>query len=210
MNGRIATLALGAVGIGLGLGGYYVYFGQEDRFAECRTVQMVGREQIGGPFSLIDTTGARLSEAEVIDGLALIYFGYTFCPDVCPFDLSRNAEAVEQLEEAGVMVKPVFITIDPARDTPAEMARFTAYMHPRMVGLTGTQAEIDDVTRAYRVYANKQASEGEGDAEFYLMDHLVFSYLMHPTEGLLQVFGRAERAGELAATTACYAGILEG
>ncbi|MEX0968832.1 MAG: SCO family protein [Paracoccaceae bacterium] len=210
MDGRIAALALGAVGIGLGAGGYYAYFGQGDRFEACRTVQMVGREQIGGPFSLIDTTGSRVSEAEVIDGLTLIYFGYTFCPDVCPFDLSRNAEAVAQLEEAGIMVKPVFITIDPARDTPQEMAKFTEYMHPRMVGLTGTQAEIDAVTLAYRAYSSKQANTDEGGEDLYLMDHSVFSYLMHPDEGLLQVFGRAERAEELAATTSCYAGILNG
>jgi len=204
MDGRLALMAAGAVGIGLGLGGYYAYFGGEDRFANCRTVQAMGREQIGGPFSLIDTTGARVSDTDVIDGLSLVYFGYTFCPDVCPIDLSRNADAVELLEAQGIMVKPVFITIDPARDTPAEMARFTSYMHPRMVGLTGTQAEIDDVTRAYRAYAAKQG----GDAEDYLMDHSIFTYLMDPNEGLLQVFGRAERAADIAETTACYAAVL--
>lgn len=204
MNGRVAFLAAGAVGLGLGLGGYYAYFGAPDRFAECRTVQMVGREQIGGAFSLIDTTGARVTNTDVIDGLSLVYFGYTFCPDVCPFDLSRNADAVEMMEAKGLMVKPVFITIDPARDTPEVMGDFVTYMHPRMVGLTGSQAEIDAVAHAYRVYAAKQAAEDE----FYLMDHSVFTYLMHPDEGMLQVFGRAERAEDIAATTACYAEIL--
>lgn len=205
MNGRLALLAAGAVGIGLGAGGYFAYFGGADRFAPCRTVQMVGREQIGGPFSLLDEAGARVSDQDVIDGLSLVYFGYTFCPDVCPLDLSRNAEAVDLLEAQGIMVKPVFITIDPARDTPEVMADFTDYLHPRMVGLTGSQAEIDDVARAYRVYAAKQA---EADDEYYLVDHSIFTYLMDPKEGLLQVFGRAERAEEMAATTACYADIL--
>jgi protein SCO1/2 len=207
MNGRLALLAAGAVGIGLGTGGYFAYFGAGDRFAPCRTVQMVGRDQIGGPFSLLDEAGARVSEQDVIDGLSLVYFGYTFCPDVCPFDLSRNAEAVDLLEAEGIMVKPVFITIDPSRDTPEVMADFTDYLHPRMVGLTGSQTEIDDVARAYRVYAAKQA---EAEDEYYLMDHSVFSYLMDPKEGLLQVFGRAERAEEVAGTTACYADILAG
>lgn len=205
MNGRLAMLAAGAVGVGLGLGGYFAYFGQADRFAPCRTVQMVGREQIGGPFSLIDETGSRVTETEVIDGLSLVYFGYTTCPDVCPLDLTRNAEAVEQLEAAGIMVKPVFITIDPGRDTPNVMASFTDYLHPRMQGLTGSQAEIDEVARAYRVVAQRQ---GEPDDPDYLMDHTVFTYLMHPEEGLLQVFGRAERAEDIASATACYANIL--
>lgn len=204
MDTRLALLAAGAVGIGLGLGGYYAYFGAPDQFAECRTIQTVGREQIGGPFSLIDETGARVTDTDVITGLSLIYFGYTYCPDVCPFDLSRNAEAVELLAQAGIPVKPVFITIDPARDTAEVMASFTEYLHPDMIGLTGSQADIDAAVREYRVYAAQQP----GDGDDYLMDHSVFTYLMHPQKGLLQVFGRAERAEEITATTACYANIL--
>ena len=207
---RYSVAAATTACVALIAGVWYTSLGpvSTDQFASCRTSSIAGgTSQIGGAFTLIDSNGQTVTSAEVLTQPSLIYFGYTFCPDVCPFDLSRNAEAVDLLEAEGIMVKPVFITIDPSRDTPEVMADFTDYLHPRMVGLTGSQTEIDDVARAYRVYAAKQA---EAEDEYYLMDHSVFSYLMDPKEGLLQVFGRAERAEEVAGTTACYADILAG
>ncbi len=113
--------------------------GSDDQFAQCRTNSLaLGAGQIGGPFTLVDETGKTVTDKDIITGPTLVYFGYTFCPDVCPLDNARNAEAITILEEKGVMVKSVFISIDPARDTPQAMAEFTDMMHDRMIGLTGT------------------------------------------------------------------------
>lgn len=96
---------------------------------------------IGGPFTLVDETGATVTDAEVIDRPSLIYFGYTFCPDVCPFDAARNAEAVDLLAARGHDVKPVFISVDPKRDTPGIVGEFTDFLHDEMLGLTGSPSQ---------------------------------------------------------------------
>ncbi|MCU0911535.1 MAG: SCO family protein [Rhodobacteraceae bacterium] len=174
-----------------------------DRFAQCRASAVAGgMGSVGGPFTLVDGTGATVTDAEVIDRPALVYFGYTFCPDVCPFDTARNAAAVDLLEERGIDVKPVFVTVDPERDTPEVMAEFTQYVHPRMVGLSGTPEQVADAVRAYRVYARKQEAE---DA-FYLVDHSTFTYLVLPGHGVVEFFRRETEPEEMAETTACFVG----
>ena len=92
---------------------------------------------IGGPFELTTHTGARITADELIDGPTLIYFGYTFCPDICPVDTQIMVDAVDLLAERGIAVKPVFITIDPERDTPKELSYYAEAMHPTMIALTG-------------------------------------------------------------------------
>jgi len=129
----------------------------------------------------------------------LVYFGYTFCPDVCPLDTYRNAEAVAVLEERGIDVKPVMITIDPERDDAESMAAFAEYMHEDMVGLTGTKEEIKAAIKAYRVYA---AKNGEGDN--YLMDHSTWTYLMAPDHGFLEFFNRDVTPEDMADQVACF------
>ncbi len=191
--------------IGIGLGGYAVYDALgKDPFGECRTTSIAGNSQIGGAFTLTDHLGNRVTDSDVIDGLTLIYFGYTFCPDVCPLDTARNAEAVEILEEDGIIVKPVMITVDPGRDGPEAMADFVSYIHPRMVGLTGTADEISAVAKLYRVYYSEE--EHAEDDEFYLVSHSTNAYLMAPEHGLLQFFTRVDRPEAMAKTIACYAG----
>lgn len=197
-----AWMACGVVAVGIGGSALYVTLNQEvDEYAECRVTQIAGGgATIGGPFELISETGAPVTSAEVIDGPTLIYFGYTFCPDVCPVDLSRNAEAVALLEDRGIdAVEPVFITIDPERDTVEQVAAYTDYMHDRMLGLTGSQEAIDAAVRAYRVYARKVPSEDE----FYLMDHSSFSYLMSPA-GLLEVYPSNTLPDAMANSLECF------
>ena len=197
----IGTTALVALAIG---GGAYYYAQQQhnDIFAQCRTTNTVASANIGGPFELVNPQGETVTDKDVIEGLTLVYFGYTFCPDVCPFDTARNAKAVEILESEGIMVKPVMITIDPNRDTPEAMGEFASYIHPRMLGLSGTEAQTKAAAKAYQVYFSKEA-EPE-DPEYYLIEHSTFTYLMHPDYGFLQFFGRAPRSEEMAKTIACY------
>lgn len=200
-----AALAAGAAAVlALGAAAWYAFrpAPEGDVFAQCRTtVVAAGGGAIGGPFELTDQTGARVTDAQVIDGPTLIYFGYTWCPDVCPFDVARMAEATEILEDRGVMVKPVFVTVDPARDTPETLAGFAAAHHPRMTALTGTEAEIDAAKRAFRVYAAR--SQG-GDEEFYLVDHSTFTYLMAPGHGFLDVLRRELTSEQLADRVQCF------
>jgi protein SCO1/2 len=139
----------------------------------------------------------------VIDRPALIYFGYTFCPDICPMDAARNAAAVDLLEERGYMVRPVFISIDPRRDTPEVLAEFTDYMHPRMLGLTGTEAQVRAASKAYRTYYRAQEPE-EGAEDFYLVDHSTMSYLTLPDHGFVEFFRRDVTPGQMADRIACF------
>lgn len=188
------------------IAGTAVYLSMEpstdDRFAQCRESTVAGgAAQIGGPFTLVSETGQTVTDADVIDGLSLVYFGYTYCPDICPVDLQRNGEAIYLLDERGVEgVEPVFITIDPARDTPEQMAAYTDFMHPNMLGLTGSQEQIDAAIKAYRVYAQKVGD----DPQDYLMDHSGFTYLMAPGEGMLEVFRREIQPEKMAEQLECF------
>ena len=164
------------------------------RFEDCIEGSVAGGN-IGGPFELKDHRGQMVTDAQVLDQPALVYFGYTFCPDVCPMDVARNVVAVEILADAGLTVKPVFITIDPARDTVDYLADFVANNHPEMVGLTGTAEQIAKAARAYKVYYRKQPSE---DEDYYLMDHSSFSYFMVPDVGFVD-FLRSDLLPEVVA-----------
>lgn len=158
-----------------------------------------GSAAIGGPFELVAPDGSLVTDADVIDRPALVYFGYTFCPDVCPFDVARNALAVDILEEKGIDVRPVFISIDPERDTPDVMGQYAEDMHPKMIALTGSPDQVKAAAQAYKAYYAK----GSGEGEFYLMDHSTFTYLMLPGSGLATYFGRKDTPEEMATQTAC-------
>ena len=136
---------------------------------------------IGGPFTLINQDGKTVRDTDFAGRWRLLYFGYGFCPDVCPTDLAllgRGLAAFEaQDADRGRTVAPIFITIDPQRDTPAVLKPFVAAFHPRLVGLTGTPAQINAVARAYGVYAKRMDT---GDPENYLMDHSAMVYLFDP------------------------------
>ncbi|WP_306114880.1 MULTISPECIES: SCO family protein [unclassified Roseovarius] len=191
----------------LGLAGMYAatsFFAPDDEYAQCRATSVAGgAAAIGGPFTLVSETGDTVTEKEVIDKPTLVYFGYTFCPDVCPIDAARNADAVAILEERGLMVKPVFITVDPKRDTPEVVREFTDYMHPRMLGLTGSEEQISVASKAYRAYS-KIHEPDEGDEEFYLVDHSTQSYLMFPEKGFMEFFRREDTAEEMAERIQCF------
>jgi len=177
--------------------------GSDDRFAQCREGKVGGGAQIGGPFTLVDETGETVTDQDVIDKPALVYFGYTFCPDVCPLDMSRNVEAVEVLEERGRMVKPVFISIDPERDTPEMLTDFTDNLHPRLLGLTGSPEQIRAASQTYRTYYQKQEPE-EGDEDYYLVDHSTCTYLVLPEIGFVEFFRRDIGPDRMADRVECF------
>lgn len=188
------------VGLMAGTGGYIIMNRSVDPYAQCRAGS-VGGGDIGGPFTLVDQTGKTVTDKDVFTKPALVYFGYTFCPDICPLDAQRNAEAVDILESKGMEVTPVFISVDPARDTPEVLADFAGNLHPRMIGLTGTEEQVKAASQAYRTFYRKQDGD---DPEFYLMDHSTFTYLVLPETGFAEFFRRDDTAEQMAERTACF------
>jgi len=160
---------------------------------------MTPQVQIGGPFSLVDHTGNRVTDQSYAGRHLLVYFGFTYCPDVCPTDLAIMGQAVslldEEYPEVAEKVQPLFISIDPGRDRPPELAAYVENFHPRMVGLTGSDAEIADVASAYRVYYARQDLE---DGE-YLMDHSAFTYLVSPEGSTIGIFRHNSTPEDVAA-----------
>lgn len=195
-----AGLAVAAVvGMVGGLLAYSQLAGTEDRFAQCRGGAVGG--DIGGPFTLVNGQGQTVTERDVITKPSLVYFGYTFCPDVCPLDNARNAEAVDILEERGFDVTPVFISVDPERDTPDVVRDFAANHHPKMIGLTGSPEQIKAASQAYKTFFRKQNSD---DPDYYLVDHSTFTYLVLPETGFVDFFKRDDTAEQMAERTACF------
>jgi len=165
MTRTAALLAAAAVVAGLAIGTVVALRGPTgDPFVDCRDgVVAGGTAAIGGPFALTAADGRRVTEAEAIAGPTLVYFGYSFCPDFCPTDLARNALAADLLAERGVDVGQVFVSIDPARDTPEAVGAFAEAIHPDLLGLTGSAAHVEAAAKAYRVYYRKSGD----DPEFY-------------------------------------------
>jgi len=198
---RLYAILAGTVVLG-GLAGLYAYVQinrGDDPFAECRQGQIAGGD-IGGPFTLVNPAGETVTEAEVLQQPALVYFGYTFCPDVCPFDMARNTEAVDILAARNLTVTPVFISIDPERDTPEALGDYAANMHPNLIALTGTPDQVRAASLAYKTFYKRQESEDE----FYLVDHSTFTYLMLPGTGFVDFFRRDISSEQMADSVACY------
>jgi protein SCO1/2 len=173
----------------------------EDQFAQCRGSQVAGgAAAIGGPFELINAKGETVTDKDVITEPSLIYFGYTFCPDVCPLDTARNAETVDVLASRGQSITPVFISIDPDRDTPEVVGDFAYNLHEKMIGLTGSKEQVKAASRTYKTYFKKQ----DGDPEYYLVDHSTHSYLVLPEHGFVEFFRRDETPEKMADRIGCF------
>ncbi|MEY8881365.1 SCO family protein [Donghicola sp. XS_ASV15] len=203
MQKALAIGAAAAVAIVVGgTAAFVLTQGPEDAFADCRTTQIAGgASAIGGPFELVNGRGETVTDAEVITKPSIVYFGYTFCPDVCPFDTVRNAEAVDILTERGYDIQPVFISIDPQRDTPEVVDEFAKNVHPDMIGLTGSPEQVKAASQAYRTYYKKNESD---DPDWYLVDHSTFSYLVKPEDGFLEFFRRELGPEQMADGIQCF------
>jgi protein SCO1/2 len=143
--------------------------------AELMDDLMWNRGPIGGPFELIDQHGRRRSDAEFHGKLVVLYFGYTYCPDICPTDLMAISSAIDLVDPAGYDVQPIFITIDPERDTIEQLANYVPLFHARLIGLTGSVHDIRKLALAYKVYYAKRTSEPGAP---YAIDHTAFIYLV--------------------------------
>ncbi|UUX52066.1 SCO family protein [Nisaea acidiphila] len=180
---------LGLALVGSIAAGYWLVSG--GRIGQTETADL-----IGGPFSLTDETGATLSNEDLKGRYMMVFFGYTYCPDVCPTTLTVVTQALDMLEpEVREKVEPVFITIDPARDTSEALAAYSQHFHDRIHYLTGTPEQIGEVAKAYRVFYQKVESEEFSD---YLMDHSTITYLMGPDGRYVSHYGFNSEPDEIA------------
>ncbi|MBM3603997.1 MAG: SCO family protein [Alphaproteobacteria bacterium] len=193
-----------AAAIGV-LGGGALFLAQQrsdDVFAQCTTSTVAGgMDSFGTDFTLTRQDGQRVASTEVFSKPTLLYFGYTFCPDVCPLDSARNAEAADLLQEDGKDVQTVFITVDPRRDTPEVLADYTSQFSDDMIGLTGSDQEIAAVNQGWRNYFK---AHDEEDQEYYLVDHMTNTYLVMPGGRTVEFFSRDTAPEIVAERTGCF------
>lgn len=166
-------------------------------------VQLPQGMALGGTFSLVNQAGQPVTERDYAGRWMLVYFGYSYCPDVCPTELGTMAAALDAMGAAGEGVTPVFITVDPQRDTPAALADYVSRFHPRLQGLTGTPEQIAEVARRYRVY---YARAQRPDMTDYLMDHSSFIYLVGPDGRVRSLFRPEMRPEDIAAAVTAQMG----
>ena len=190
----LAGIALGAAL--LGVGGVSVLLHQRDLRVDRLPLA------IGGPFTLVDGNGQQVSDRDFRGKFLLIYFGYTFCPDVCPTTLNSVAAAIEQLGGKAANLQPLFITVDPQRDTPPVVKQYAAAFDPRLIGLTGTSEQIAQVANEYDVYyQTHRAGPGTKD---YTVDHSSVLYLVGPDGRFIAPIRTDEPADAMATEIAKY------
>merc|ERR1711924_84578 len=174
---------------------YYEYLRhrkQNESRAITRT-ERIGVPKLGGPFEF-DRKGVVRTDADYKGQYLLIYFGFVNCPDICPQEMEKQTQAVEKLEaEFGPIITPVFISVDPKRDTPPVVDEYCKEFHPRIVGLTGTPEQVKQVSRAYRVYFHSNNSEDKD----YLIDHSIIHYFMGKNGKFIDFFGKNMTAQEM-------------
>lgn len=179
------------VATGVGLFFYFRY--EKQKLLEQRQKELadseVGRPHVGGPFALTTHENKPFTENDLLGRWSLIYFGFTNCPDICPEELDKMSAAVNELDkEHGPIVQPIFISVDPARDSVSQVARYVSEFHPRLIGLTGDYSAVKAACKAYRVYFSTPKDAKATDD--YLVDHSIFFYFMDPHGKFVDAFGK--------------------
>lgn len=168
---RTLFIALMLLGVALALGVASLIY-------KPSTNNGLGSALVGGPFTMVNQSGVTVTEKSFAGKYMLVFFGFTYCPDVCPTELQVMTEALEQLGPEANKITPIFVTVDPVRDTPEVIKTYVANFHTRMVGLTGTPQQVAGIAKAYRVYYQKV--ENPKSPQNYTMDHTSIIYLMGP------------------------------
>lgn len=175
----------------VGAGLTYLFRSEKEKLQlrkEAEANRGVGKPLIGGPFNLITENGEPFTEKNLLGKFSIIYFGFTHCPDICPDELDKLGLMLDDLEKQGISLQPIFITCDPARDTPEVLKEYLSEFHPGIIGLTGDYDEVKKCCRNYRVYFSTPRDLKPG--QDYLVDHSIFFYLMDPEGEFIDVLGR--------------------
>lgn len=195
-----------ALGLAAGAGAAYITLNTPDPTGSAKTAS-TGRVAIGGPFSLVDTTGKQRSEKDFAGKPMLVFFGFTNCPDVCPSGLQTLTVALDKLGDKAGNLSTLFITLDPERDTQQVLGEYVKSFHPRIQGLTGTPDEVKGAIKSYRVYAKKVPDDK--DPKRYNIDHSSFFYLMDAKGEYAKHFPHSVDANVLADALAAQLGSAE-
>lgn len=191
-----ATAAIALTGIGLLLTGGFSAPQVQDLSATAPT-RSSGVPNIGGPFTLVNQAGETVTDADFAGGKTLIYFGFTYCPDVCPTALQVMSVALEEMGDDADQITPIFVTVDPERDDVETMAAYVEHFGDNFIGLTGTPAQIEAAARAYKVYYRKV--EDASSTAGYTMDHSSVVYLMSEDNKFLANFTHETQPDRMAA-----------
>ncbi len=184
-----------------------IYFVTQRQTLACLGGTVTGGVKIGGPIALHDSAGRPVTDKEMLQGASLVYFGYANCPDICPVDNARNDEVANLLSAQGVTLTPVFISVDPTRDTPEVLANYEdAFTHLKTY--SGTEDEVIAATKAWKVYfeipPEGLATYKADPTTFYAVNHTTMTYLAKPGGEVVAVFQRENTAEEIAAWAPCY------
>jgi protein SCO1/2 len=199
MNARL----IGVVVIGLVIGAaaaIAVFPEARQRLLPSAGQTVSGKALVGGPFSLIDSSGKHVTDKDYRGRDMLVFFGFTSCPDICPAGLQLISAALDKLGPKADRITPIFVTVDPERDTPPKLDEFVKHFSPRIIGLTGTPDEIAAAAKAYRVYYKKVPNKDvPGD---YSMDHTSIIYLMDANGDYITHFAPSTAVDEMTAKLA--------
>ena len=192
---RIFILSIVAILIGAGVAYYQVKFQKahvRGQNSGASGGSPIAGLEVGGPFTLTNHMGEKVTQDDYAGQYKLIYFGFTYCPAICPTELQKVSRVTNALEknnpELAGQFQPLFITVDPERDTVEVMKDYVSLFHPDLIGLTGTQPQIDFVTKSYRIFARKVDDPDSDDPQDYTMDHSSYLYLMGPEGNLLGLY----------------------
>ncbi|KAH7867654.1 h-sco1 [Lentinula edodes] len=196
-----------AIFVVVGVGLFWYFRNEKAKLQEQREKERMsksyGRPHVGGPFSLVNCTAApssseeRFTHEDLLRKWSLVYFGFTNCPDICPAELDKVTAVVNELRQSNpdLPLQPVFISVDPARDTPSTIRTYLTDFHPSFVGLVGNFEQTKSVCKAYRVYfSTPPDADPKGD---YLVDHSIFVYLMDPEGRFVEAFGQTAEKEEM-------------
>ena len=169
------------------------FFGSSN---DSQQTTVVGKASIGGPFQLLDGTGKPVSDMDFRGKYMIIYFGYTFCPDVCPTSLGEIADALDMLSPDQLeKIVPIFISIDPERDTPEVVGDYVTHFHDRLIGLTGSLDAVKSVAKSYKAYFSKGDVDDVGN---YPVDHTSYTYVVGPDGKFVTAYRHATPAQDMA------------
>lgn len=194
MNFKLLIIGLLAAFAGV-LGALTFVPGAIDGMMPKRQSVTVGRALVGGPFELTTHNGERVTDKKFRSRLMLVYFGFTYCPDICPAGLQVITAALDKMGDDAQRVAPLFISVDPERDTPEQLKRYLSSFHKNLIGLTGSLQDIDKVAKAYRVYYRKAQDPSLNE---YTIDHTSFIYLMNDKGEFITHFPHGIAPDELA------------
>jgi protein SCO1/2 len=199
MNRRLAIVVVMGFLIGALAGAFILALNAS---SNSHRVESSGKALVGGPFALIDQNGKPVTEQDFRGRYMLVFFGFTHCPDICPAELQVMAASLDQLGDQASKVVPVFVTLDPARDTPEAIAAYVKNFGPRFVGLTGSPESIDRMAKEYRVAYSKFQDKDSGND--YSIDHSTLVYLMGPDGEFIMHFAFGTSAAQMIDTLRRY------